>query len=315
MGLRPERNPSHAMLSRLLRNLSRDELEREIRLWMEEVSAQLAQAGIDLRISIDGKTLRGAAKRGAEVEQLLAAASHQLKLVLAEVAIDKGTNEIKAVIPLLRQLVLEGRLITVDALLTQREVAQAVLEGGGDYLMYAKDNQPQLRQDIVWCFESDPLPGEIRARARMESKGHGRWEVREIVTSSALKGYIDWPGLEQVMEITRTVMTLKTGKTTTERLYALTSLSAERAGPRQLLRASRGHWTIENSVHWVRDVTLGEDACRVYRGSAPQVFAALRNLVLCLFRLNGYTSITAAIDLCTARPDLALRMMGVNIGP
>jgi len=315
MGLRPGRSPSHPMLSRLLRNLDRDELEREIRLWLEVVNEQLAQMGIRLRIAIDGKTLRGAVKRGAEVEQLLAAVSQQLPLVLAEIAVAKGSNEITAILPLLKQLVLEGRLVTVDALLTQREVAQAIMDGGGDYLMYAKDNQPQLRQDIAWCFESVPLAGEVRGQARLENKKHGRWEVREIVTSSALKEYLDWPGVEQVMQVTRTVTILKTGQTTKKTVYALTSLPAACADPLQLLRANRGHWIIENGVHWVRDVTLGEDACGVHTGTAPQVFAALRNLMLSLFRLIGYTSIAAAIDFCSAQPALALRSMGVSIGP
>jgi len=314
MGLRPARSPSHATLCRLLRNLAVNELEKAIRLWMEGVNRQLAQAGIHLRICIDGKTLRGAAKRGAEVIQLLAAVSQQLKLVLAQVAVDSGTSEIKAIVPLLNQLVLEGRLITVDALLTQREIAQAIIDRGGDYLMYAKENQPQLRQDIVWCFESDPLPGEMRREARTVDKGHGRLEERKIVTSSALKDYTDWPGLEQVMRITRTVTNTKRGETSTETAYALTSLPPDRARAMQLLRANRGHWTIENGVHWVRDVTLGEDACGVHKGSSPQTFAALRNLVLILLRLNGYTSIAAAIDFCSARPAVALRTLGVTIG-
>lgn len=314
MGLRPGRSPSRSTLGRLMERLDEYGLERAIRLWVLTVNDKLALAGLCWRIALDGKTLRGAAKQGAEPAHLLAAVSHQLKLVLGQVAVDSKTNEIKAVIPLLNQLVLEGRLFTMDALLTQRAIAQTIVDGGGDYLMYAKENQPTLRNDIALCFDSDPLPDEVRRTARTTNKEHGRLEVREIVTSSALKDYIDWPGLEQVMQIKRTVTKLKTGETSTKIVYALTSRSPECAGPKQLLEASRGHWTIENSVHWVRDVILGEDASSVRKGSAPQVFAALRNLMLNLIRLIGYTGTVEAIDIFSAKPERALRTLGVTIG-
>ena len=314
MGLRPGRSPSRSMLGRLLEKLDKDEFETAIQQWVATVNHELALAGVRWRIALDGKTLRGAAKQGAEPAHLLAAVSHQLKLVLAQVAVDGKTNEIKAAVPLLEKLVLEGRLFTMDALLTQRNIAQTIIDGKGDYLMYAKGNQPTLMNDIAMCFDSDPLPDEIRGIARTVNKGHGRLEIREMVTSPALKDYIDWPGLEQVMQIKRTVTILKTDKTSTEIDYALTSMSPESASPMQLLGDNRGHWIIENGVHWVRDVVLGEDACSVRKGGAPQIFAALRNLMLNLIRLIGYTSTVATIDIYSARPERALRALGVTIG-
>jgi predicted transposase YbfD/YdcC len=314
MGLPLERSPSAKTLNRLLTRLDPDALEAAIRGWLAAVNDQLAQTGLPLRIAIDGKAVRGAAKRGAACIHLLAAVCHELQIVWAQVPVESKTNEITQVLPLLNLLCLEGRLVTMDALLTQREIAQAIIDRQGDYLMVVKGNQPQLRQDIAMCFESEPLPQEVRGTATMVSKGHGRLETREIVTSAALKGFIDWPGSEQVMQITRTVICLKTGEATTKQVYAITSLPPERGSPHLLLEANRDHWTIENSVHWVRDVQLGEDACAVHKDRAPQVLAALRNVVLALLRLAGHENIAAAIDLYSAQPERALCTIGPTTG-
>jgi len=314
MGLPFGRSPAAKTLDRLLAKLDPDALEAALRGWLAAVNKQIAQAGFSLRIAIDGKAVRGAAKRGAACIHLLAAVCHELRIVWGQVPVDSKTNEITQVLPLLSLLCLEGRLVTMDALLTQREVAQAILDHHGDYLMVVKKNQPQLCQDIAWCFESEPLPEEVRGTATTLSKGHGRLETRTIVTSAALTGFIDWPGAAQVMQITRTVVHLKTGETTTKQVYAITSLPPERGSPQLLLEANRDHWTIENRVHWVRDVQLGEDACAVHKDRAPQVLVALRNVVLALLRLAGHENIAAAIDLYSAQPGQALVTIGLTKG-
>ena len=312
LGLPFGRSPAATTLGTLLRKIDPEALEAAMQDWLAVVNAQLMGAGLALRIAIDGKTLRGAAKRGGNPVHLLAAICHQLRIVLGQVAVDSKTNEITAILPLLRTLVLEGRLITMDALLTQRAVAQEIVDRQGDYLMVVKENQPQLFQDIALCFASEPLPDEVRGTAQTVSKGHGRLEIRTIVTSAALKGFIDWPGAEQVMQITRTVTKLKTGETTKEQVYAITSVPPERGNPRFLLAANREHWGIENGLHWVRDVTLGEDGCAVHKDHAPQVLAVLRNVLLTLLRLHGHKNIAAAIDRYSARPGKALRTMGLT---
>lgn len=309
------RSPSHVTLFRLLWNLDAAALEAALRDWIQQVNQQLATAGLSWRIAIDGKTLRGAAKRGAQAAHLLAAVSHEFQLVLGQVPVDDKTNEITVMVQLLDLLVLKGRLVTVDALLTQKAIAQAIRDRGGNYLMVVKENQPQLAEDIRMCFAEEPLFGEVRGTARTLNKDHGRIEEREIVTSSALKDFLaDWAGLEQVLQITRTVTQLKTGATSKETIYAITSLPAERGSPETLLEASRGHWTIENKVHYVRDVTLGEDNCAVHKNQAHQILAALRNLLLTLVWLDGYTSTAAAIDEYSAQPLQAFRSMGLTTG-
>jgi predicted transposase YbfD/YdcC len=314
MGIPLGRSPAAKTLDRLLAKLDPDSLEAAIRSWLAVVNAQMVQAGFSLRIAIDGKAIRGAAKRGSACVHLLAAVCHELQIVWGQVPVESKTNEITQVLPLLNLLCLEGRLVTMDALLTQREIAQGVIDRHGDYLMVVKENQPQLWQDIAMCFESEPLVDEVRGTATMLSKGHGRLETREIVTSAALTGFIDWPGAEQVMQITRTVICLKTGETTTKQVYAITSLPPERGSPQLLLEANRDHWTIENSVHWVRDVQLGEDACAVHKDRAAQVLVALRNVVLALLRLAGHENIAAAIDLYSAQPEQALATIGLTKG-
>jgi hypothetical protein len=131
------------MICRLFWHLDTDELEAALRAWIGEVNTQLGRHGDNRRIAVDGKTQRGAAKRGAQAAHLLAAVSHQPKTVRGEVPVDRKTNEITVVSELLSLLVVEGYLITVDALLTQREIDQEIIARGGDYLMMVKDNQPR----------------------------------------------------------------------------------------------------------------------------------------------------------------------------
>jgi hypothetical protein len=135
---------------------------------------------------------------------------------------------------LLQHLVLDGRIVTMDALLTQRHVAQTIVDKGGDSVMIVKENQPQLRADIVLVFTLPPV-GDRQATARTVDLGHGRIEQRHITTSEALVGYSDWPGLAQVFELGRHVRLQKTGEERVEVVYGVTSLRPERATPERLL--------------------------------------------------------------------------------
>lgn len=140
-------------------------------------------------------------------------------------------------------------------------------------------------------------------------KGHGRLEKRRLRTTSILTTHEKWSGLKQGIEITRERTVA--GKTTVEVALAITSLSSEQADAKTLLTATRDHWSIENELHYVRDVTLGEDACRVRSGSAPQVLAALRNAVVHLLADVPSPSRPAAIELLQINPPLALELIGL----
>jgi predicted transposase YbfD/YdcC len=269
--------PCAATLHTIFRRVDRHTLEAKLGAWAEQIVANTPPASAAANaVALDGKTLRGSRKQGAPGVHLLSALSHHLGLTLAQHAVDDKTNEITQVETVLRQLVLPGRVFTMDALLTQRHVAQTIVDGGGDYVMIVKDNQPQLRADIELVFMLPPA-GDRQESARTVDIGHGRIEQRNITTSAALVGYSTWPGLAQVFEIGRYVITQKTGEERVEVVYGVTSLRPERVTPGQLLAFVRGHWHIENKSHWVRDVTFDEDRSQVRCGNIPHVMAAVRN--------------------------------------
>lgn len=306
--------PCAATLHTVFRHVDRDEVEAKLGAWAEGVvsSTPAAPAAAKAAVALDGKTLRGSRKQSAPGVHLLSALSHHLGLTLAQQAVDDKTNEITQVETVLRQLVLQGRVITMDALLTQRHVAQTIVDKGGDYVMIVKDNQPQLRADIELVFTLPPT-GDHQETARTVDIGHGRIEQRNITTSEALVGYSDWPGLAQVFELGRYVITQKTGKERAEVVYGVTSLRPEQATPGRLLELVRGHWSIENKSHWVRDVTFDEDRSQVRCGNIPHVMAALRNTTIGLLRWAGHTNIAAACRRLAAQPVQALALIGIEV--
>jgi predicted transposase YbfD/YdcC len=172
-----------------------------------------------------------------------------------------------------------------------------------------KDNQPTLKQDILAIWEAEP---GSPPQATQANKHGGRVEQRRLWVSDILVGYSDWPYLAQVCRLERSVT--RKGRNTQEVAYAVTSLSSQQANPWQLLTLWRGHWGIENRVHWVRDVTFDEDRCQVRSGAAPQVMAALRNITISLLRLAGKPNIAAALRRHAAHPAEALALVGACLG-
>ena len=306
--------PCAATLHTVFRHVDRDAVEATLGAWAESVviSTPPAPSAGEAAIALDGKTLRGSRKQGAPGVHLLSALSHHLGLTLAQQAVDAKTNEITQVETVLRQLVLKDRVVTMDALLTQRHIAQTIVDQGGDYVMIVKENQPQLRADIELVFMLPPA-GDRQETTRTVDSGHGRIEQRNLTTSEALVGYSDWPGLAQVFELGRHVIIPKTGQERVEVVYGVTSLSPERATPERGLELVRGHWQIENKSHWVRDVTFDEDRSQVRCGNIPYVMAALRNTTIGLLRWAGHTNIAAACRRLAAQPAQALALIGIEV--
>jgi predicted transposase YbfD/YdcC len=278
-------------------------------------------------IAVDGKCQRG--RLPFQVEEvkgtpchLLAAFCQQLGTVLAQTNIVNKEAELTVVGELIQQLDWQGRVFTGDALFCQTKVATQITQLGGDYLLVVKGNQKGLRNEIAQLFEppsqaevkregwAAPLPLEIRTTQKLD-KGHGRVEVRQIAVSSELNGYSDWPQLAQVFEIKRQWQSK--GEWRSETHYGLTSLPAHLADPSRLLAIRRGHWGIENQLHWVRDVVLGEDASTVHVGSGPQVLSALRNAVLSLMRRAGHSQIRATLRANSRQPKRALVLLGLPV--
>jgi predicted transposase YbfD/YdcC len=308
------RPPCAATLHTVFRRVDREILEAKLGTWAEGLLTGRARPeGPEDAVAIDGKTLRGSQKQGAPGAHLLSAFAHRLGLTLAQQAVADKTNEIPVVLELLRQVVLEGRVMTMDALLTQRQIAQQIVDAGGDYVMLVKDNQPQLLEDIQTVFALAPIAGEQRTAAETLDLGHGRIEQRTLQTSTVLVGYSNWPGLAQVFQVERQIITKKTGEVREEVVAGVTSLPRERADAGRLLALVRGHWHIENQSHWIRDVTFDEDRSQVRCGNIPQVMAAFRNTVIGLLRWAGYTNIAAACRRCAAQPTLALELIGIAL--
>jgi predicted transposase YbfD/YdcC len=306
--------PCAATFYSVFRHLDCETFEAKIGRWAQEMVAHSAtpHEGQETALGLDGKTLRGSKKHGAPGVHLLSAVAHDLGLTLAQQSVADKTNEITAVATLLAQVVLEGRMVTMDALWTQKHIAQTIVDAGGDYVMVVKDNQPHLRADIELVFAMPPW-GDVQQTATTWDIGHGRIERRTITTSEALESFSEWPGLRQVFHLERQVHFPKSGQDRLEVVYGVTSLSSARATPSRLLELVRGHWHIENKSHWVRDVTFDEDRSQVRCGHIPQVMAALRNIAIGLLRWQGYTNIAAACRQVAAQPARALALIGIEL--
>ena len=271
-------------------------------------------AGSSAQVTLDGKKLRGVAPSGDGLgTYLLAVFLPAEGLVLRQVAVAEKSNEIPAAPHALEGLDLQGKVVTADALHTQRELSQAVVAAGADYVWIAKENQPAVRRDIVQLFQPETcLPGtspvitDLRVAATTD-KGHGRLETRRLTASSLLAESSDWPHLAQVFQLERTVTDLKTGERHTEVVYGLTSLSAAVAGPQRLLELVRGHWGIESQLHWRRDVLFHEDQTRTLSPLLGQAIACLNNLILGLAWRLGWRNLAQARRHFDAHPDQALR--------
>lgn len=303
--------PSEATLRRAARALDVGALEERI--------GQFA-AGLPMPqettpwhgLALDGKEVRGAGAHGQPVH-LVALARHN-GAVLAQRAVSAKSNEIPAAAELLAGRDLRGWVVTTDALLAQRNLAKQIRTQGGHYLMVIKDNQPATHEAIATLFAEPPWhptanPQEYQAHRTVE-KAHGRLETRLLEASPLLNSWLHWPGVGQVLRRASRRILLATGEISTEVTYAITSLTSQEATAAQLAALWRGHWTIENRVHRVRDVTLGEDAGQAHRGATPQVMAALRNALLSLLRARGWTNIADALRYYSATPQRALALIG-----
>jgi predicted transposase YbfD/YdcC len=186
-------------------------------------------------------------------------------------------------------------VITMDAGLTVPRLATQILEQGGHYLMVVKRNQHELYEALTWYFATPPLLCDRPWRTSYPcTKGHGRIECRWLTWTDGLGGYLTWPGVQQVLrrETERTI--IKTSEVTRAVTYAMTSLRAPDMSAAGLAQLWREHWTIEHKVHYVRDVTLGDDAHQMYTGHAPAALATIRNSLLNLLRADGWTNMAAA---------------------
>ena len=319
LGFTHKKTPCIATLHLIFKKLDIKLLEAKLGEWAEGILSQeqesvAGEAVAGEAVAVDGKALRGSLKQDADISYLLSAVSHQVGLTLAQCSVDfkdgDKTNEIGAMPELLQNLVLEGKIITADAMHTQRKTCQTIVDGGGDYVMIVKDNQHKLLDDATTTFHGPFSPMLEKSYDSTVDAGHGRIEKRSLTACGELPHYMDWPGLKQVFMVERSTTIKKTGEYYAETVYGITSFTPEQAEASRLSGLVRGHWCIENKSHWVRDVTFDEDRSQVRSGNIPQVMAALRNTAIGLMRWAGKTNIAGACRTFAAKPRLALKLIG-----
>lgn len=268
-----------------------------------EAAASPRNAGRQV-LAVDGKTLRGARRPDGQHAKLLSVIDHRRGLVLTQTEVADG-NEIAAFLTALDTLPhLRGWLVTADALHTQRSHATYLLACGAHYLFTVKTNQPTLHRELA-ALPWTAAPKETDPGA---PRRHGRDECRTVtVIDLAGTPAADlFPGATRALKVVRRRTDITTGKTSTETVYAVTSLGHRYADAVLLATWLRGHWQIENVLHWVRDVTFGEDHSQVRTGAGPQNMALLRNTAITVSRLAGHTNIAAAQRYYSWTPGAAL---------
>jgi predicted transposase YbfD/YdcC len=327
LGFTNGKTPHQSTFHRAFKKLSVFQLETALTNYFDPKNVGQLRPRATQSVAIDGKCQRG--RLPFEVQNqtgtpchLLSAFCQQIGQVLAQVAIENKEAELTVAAALIDQLDWQGRVLTGDAIFCQRKICRQVFELGGDYLLVVKGNQATLQDNIAQLFEEPseaelarlgfeaPAPLDI-AHAKQVDKGHGRVEIREIKVSSELAEYVKWPYLAQVFEIKR--QWHSKGKWHSEVHLAISSLPAEVADPLRLLSLRRGHWGIENKLHWVRDVVLGEDKSTIHLGAGPQVVGAIRNTVLNVLRKAGHAKISAQLRYNSRNPIGALTLLGISI--
>ena len=320
LGPQRSRLPSPATWRRVLLHIDMAALERQIAAYTAQLDQlDVTQGGIALGDgtvvrgqAVDGKDVCGASAHG-QYTFLVSLVRHECAYVLAQAAVARKTNEITAVPALLAGRDLTGTVTTMDALLTQRHIAQQILNQGGHYLMILKQNQPTLYAAARLVFEEPPLPRRPGERLTGRHQRQSPWPV-----GASELGHDH--GFERISNLARQRPRSCAARAAasmsalacveTEITYGITSLPTALAGPAQLERIWRGHWTIENRLHYVRDETFGEDRCQVHTGTAAQALVASRNAVVSTLRFHGWSNLAAATRCYAAHPQRAVQLLG-----
>ena len=284
----PNGIPSHDTIGRVFSLIKPLQFQQAFLSWIDTLIPDDGDGDALRLVPIDGKTLRGSHHRNEELKplHLVSAWATNCGLSLGQVAVDDKSNEITAIPKLLEMLELAGAIVTIDAMGCQKEIAKKIIDKGGDFLFGVKDNQPNLREAIEASFAKvDEQDREVTGSRHYvtQEKSHGRHEKRDYVIAPVPKEMFayksDWKGLRTIGRVTAKVE--RDGKQTEETRYFISSLPPK---VKQFAGAVRGHWGIENGLHWVLDVVFGEDASAIHVGHAPENFGFLRRFVVSLLK-------------------------------
>lgn len=280
----PHGIPSHDTFGRVFAALDPAAFEECFMTWI----ADLASASAGRLIAIDGKTLRRSldTANGRSAIHLVSAWCEANRLVLGQLATEAKSNEITAIPELLKLLDLEGAVVTIDAGGCHKKIAERIVDQGGDYLLQLKGNQGTLHQETVDLFDhclTDDCRGIAYRTAKTVNKGHGRLEERQIWATGEVAWFAEkekWKNLRSLIrvEARRTI----DGQTSSEYRYYISSLPAD--DPGKLLACIRGHWGVENGLHWCLDISFGDDQRRIRQGHGAENFARLSRIALNLLK-------------------------------
>jgi len=277
----PSGIPSHDTFSRVFADLDPVAFQASFTSWINGVCAAF---GVRY-IPIDGQTLRGTRGPDGTCLHLVSAWAAQERLTLAQVAVENKSNEITAIPRVLALLDLKGALVSIDAIGCQKSIAAQIRDGGGDYVLAVKDNQPTLAADVEACFlqaYEDDFAGVKHDTCTTQERGHGRVETRVytvLYEPQGLSTLAEWVDLKAIVQVIRTRQVAD--KETVEVSYYI---SSKAAAAQMLAEAIRAHWAIENGLHWSLDVLFGQDRCRARHENAAENLAWLRKVVLGLLR-------------------------------
>ena len=280
--------PSHDTFGRVFFLIDPEEFKQCFLSWIKEVS-KITEGEI---VSIDGKTLRRSydKKSNKSAIHMISAWADANSLVLGQIKVDDKSNEITAIPKLLEILELKDCIVTIDAMGCQKKIAKKIINKGADYILALKGNQGKLFDETINFFndaEAINFEGIKQESYMTEENNHGRKEIREyrLVTDiSWLNNKEEWEGLKSIgTVISKRIIA---DKETIERRYYISSLTSE---VERFADATRKHWGIENKLHWVLDVQLREDDCRIRKGNGPENFAILRHVALNLLRQDKTT--------------------------
>lgn len=297
--------PDESTLRKVYAQLDADAFDRQLQVWSFTRTRPAAGRRV---IAIDGKTVRGARTRHRDgtctsAPHLVSAFDHQAGAVLGQLAVADKSNEIPAVPRLLAgfdPVELVGAVVTVDAMHTQKSTAETIIAAGAEYVFTVKGNTPTLHGQLK------TIPWQQIPSMSSTETGHGCTVTRTIKVVEA-PDWVVFPGARQIAQLRRT-RTVK-GKRTVEVVYLITSADHRAAQPATLAGWVRGHWGIENRVHWVRDVAYREDHSQVRTGTAPQVMASLRNTAITIARIAGWRNIASANRYHSWHPHEAITCM------
>lgn len=286
--------------------------ERETRrVHQRQATAPPQPADLRAGLAVDGKRLAGAKRPDGSRVNLLSAVTHDRGITTAQVEIGAKTNEIPEAPRLLQLLDITDTVVTLDALHTQRATANAIVDADGHYLMIIKENQVALLGAAIERLKGTDADYEATgAGITITETGHGRRERRTIRVAPA--GDIDFPHAGQVFRIHRTTGATTGPWLTKQTVYGICDLTVEQAGPDHMMIHSRGHWTVENRSHYVRDVTFHEDKSQIRTGHAPHAMATIRNFVIATVRAAGHANIASARRWVSRRASRVLTLFGLT---